>query len=210
MFYEPGDDPSDKSVHGLPHNPFKAIVAPRPIGWISSVDRHGVANLAPYSFFNGVADAPPMVMFVNNGGAPSGQPVKDSVRNIETTGEFVVNVATLPLKDAMNASSAPLAPDVDEFDAAGLEKAPGNVVSVPRVAQSPAALECRFWRRIDLPAARHGANVMIIGQVVGVHIADWALAEGRFDPERLQVISRLGYLDYAAVEGAFPMTRPKA
>ncbi len=209
MFYEPGDDPSDKSVHGLPHNPFKAIVTPRPIGWISSLDADGVANLAPYSFFNGVADAPPMVMFSNNGGKSQDQPVKDSVRNIRETGEFVVNVATEALKDAMNASSAHFPAEIDEFEAAGLEKAPSRIVLPPRVAASPAALECRLWRTLELPSPPGAANVVVFGQVVGVHIADWALEDGRFDPARLRLLSRLGYRDYTVVADSFEMGRPE-
>lgn len=213
MFYEPGDDPSDKSAHGLPHNPFKALVVPRPIGWISSVDARGVANLAPYSFFNGVADAPPMVMFSMSGGKPLAdggvQPVKDSVRNIRETGEFVVNLVTEALKHGMNTSSAHLSSDVDEFEAAGLEKAPSHLVAPPRVAASPAALECRLWKTIELPTTPTDPAIMVIGRVIGVYIADDALVDGRFDPARHRVLSRLGYRDYAVVNETFELGRPK-
>ena len=209
MFYEPGDDPSDKSAHGLPHNPFKAIVAPRPIGWISTLDSHGRANLAPYSFFNGVADAPPAVMFSMNGGKPDRPEAKDSVANIVETGEFVVNIVTEALKDAMNATSAFLDAGKDEFEAAGLEKAPCRIVKPPRVAASPAALECRLIQTVELPSIEGGRNVMVIGQVVGVHIDDAALTDGRFDAARLRLLTRLGYLDYAVLTETFTLKRPK-
>ncbi|MCI4665700.1 MAG: flavin reductase family protein [Neomegalonema sp.] len=208
MFYEPGDDASDKSVHGLPHNPFKALVAPRPIGWISTVDANGVANLAPYSFFNALADAPPIVMFSNTGVKPDQPKAKDSVANIVATEEFVANIATYPLRDAMNASSAPLPADVDEFEAAGLEKAPCRIVKAPRVAASPASLECKLLQIVDLPAGPNGCNVMVIGQVVGIHIDDAALTDGKFDSGRVQMLARLGYRDYDYVSNVFELDRP--
>lgn len=210
MFYEPGADPSDKSSHGLPHNPFKAIVAPRPIGWISSVDAQGVVNLAPYSFFNAIADAPPMVMFSNTGPASAPEGVKDSVRNIRATGAFVVNFVSEALRDAMNATSAGYPPEVDEFEAAGIEKAPSRLVAPPRVAASPAAFECKLWKTIDLPSAEGVSNALVIGEVVGVHIADEALTDGLFDVARLRLLARLGYMDYAVVAETFTLDRPKA
>lgn len=210
MFYEPGEDPSDKSAHGLPHNPFKAIIAPRPIGWIATMSESGAANLAPYSFFNGVSDAPPMVMFAMNGGKPDGERTKDSIANIEASGEFVVNIATERLKDAMNATSAHYPRETDEFDVAGLEKAPSRLVKPPRVAASPAALECRLWRLIELPALEGARNVMVLGQVVGVHIDEAALTNGLFDSAKVRPLSRLGYRDYAVVSEVFEMGRPKS
>ncbi|MBA3325817.1 MAG: flavin reductase family protein [Rhodobacteraceae bacterium] len=200
MFYRPGLDP-----HGLAHNPFKALVAPRPIGWISSLDAEDRVNLAPYSFFNAIADAPPMVMYSSNGRKTGLDEGKDTVANIRATGEFVANIVSFALRDAMNASSGHYPAGEDEFGRAGLTPAPSRVVAPPRVAEAPAALECRAWKVIDLPGA---ANVMVIGEVVGVHISDAVLANGRVDVTRYQPLARLGYRDYAAVREVFALSRP--
>ncbi len=200
MFYRPSQDP-----HGLPHNPFKAMVSPRPIGWISTLDAQGRANLAPYSFFNALADEPPMVMFSNTGSKPDQPAAKDSVANIRATGEFVVNIVSSALVDAMNVSSGGYDAGVDEFDLAGLEKGQCHEVKPPRVAASPGAFECKLWKVIDLPGA---SNVMVIGEVVGIHIADDMLNNGIFDVTRYQPVSRLGYKDYARVETLFSLARP--
>ncbi len=201
MFYRPGLDP-----HGLAHNPFKALVAPRPIGWISTLDAGGRPNLAPYSFFNAVADTPPMVLFSSAGRREVADGSKDSAANILATGEFVCNIVPLALKDAMNASSAACAPDVDEFELAGLARAPSSVVAPPRVAAAPAALECRLWQAVTLPGE---ANILIIGEVVGIHIDDAVIRDGRVDVTRYQPLARLGYHDYAAVSEVFTMRRPR-
>lgn len=200
MFYRPGLDP-----HGLPHNPFKALVVPRPIGWISTLDTQGRANLAPYSFFNAIADTPPMVMYSSNGPKPGRDERKDTVANIRATGEFVVNIVPYALRDAMNLSSGGYPDDLDEFEHAGLEKAPCQVVRPPRVAAAPAALECRAWRIIELPGP---ANILTIGEVVGVHIDDSMLRDGQVDVTLYQPLARLGYRDYSAVERVFPLKRP--
>lgn len=200
MFYRPGLDP-----HGLAHNPFKALVSPRPIGWISTLDADDRVNLAPYSFFNAIADDPPMVMYSSNGRKTGLDEGKDTVANIRATGAFVANIVSYALRDAMNASSGPYPAGADEFRLAGLTPAPSVVVAPPRVAESPASLECRAWKIIDLPGP---ANVMVIGEVVGVHISDSVLAEGRVDVTRYQPLSRLGYRDYAAVREVFPLNRP--
>jgi flavin reductase (DIM6/NTAB) family NADH-FMN oxidoreductase RutF len=200
MFYRPGTDP-----HGLAHNPFKALVAPRPIGWISTVNAEGRVNLAPYSFFNAVADTPPMVIFSNSGSKAGETAAKDSVTNIRATGEFVCNVVPLALKDAMNLSSGEYHPDIDEFEHAGLAKAPSRVVAPPRVAAAPAALECRLWRIVELPGV---ANVLVIGEVVGVHIADSVIVGGKVDVTLYQPLARLGYRDYAAISEVFALSRP--
>lgn len=202
MFYEP------KSGHGLPDNPLGAIVAPRPIGWISSQSPTGVTNLAPYSFFNAVAYDPPQVMFAATSSHAFGD-LKDSVVNAESAGEFVVNLATFDLREEMNASAVPAPSDVDEFDYAGLTKAPSLVVNPPRVAESPAHLECRFVTRVDLPTDDGDPNVVVFGEVVGVHIEDRYLVEGRVDTVALRPIGRLGYLDYVEVNNAFAMERPR-
>lgn len=198
MFYDPRSED-----HGLAHSPWTALVVPRPIGWISSLSTDGVANLAPYSFFNAVSGAPPFVMFSSAGR-------KDSQTNIETTGEFVVNMAVAELNDALNTTSAAFAPDVDEFDRAGLEKAPCKNVTVPRVAASPVALECILNRVVPL-TARDGTKVrseVIFGEVVGIHIADEVIVDGLLDISRIRPMSRLGYMDYAIVDEVFSMARP--
>jgi flavin reductase (DIM6/NTAB) family NADH-FMN oxidoreductase RutF len=160
MFYEPA-----KRNHGLPHDPFKAIVAPRPIGWISSIGKSGNVNLAPYSFFNGVATFPPMVMFSSEG-------LKDSVANISETMEFVCNLATWDLRDAMNRTSESVARDVNEFELAGLTPALSNLVKPPRVAESPCALECKATDivRMKGPDGSPRDNYVVFGEVVGIHI----------------------------------------
>ncbi|MFD1701949.1 flavin reductase family protein [Methylopila henanensis] len=191
--------------HRLPHDPFKAIVAPRPIGWISTVDAEGRPNLAPYSFFNGVAGSPPMVMFSSEGW-------KHSVANVDATGEFVCNFASLALKDAMNASSAPVAAGVDEFELARLETAESSLVRPPRVKASPAALECKalsVTELSDLDGRRIG-RWMVVGQVVAVHIREEFLTGGLFDTAKAGALARCGYMDYAAVETVFALERPKA
>jgi flavin reductase (DIM6/NTAB) family NADH-FMN oxidoreductase RutF len=202
MFYEPKDS------HGLPHNPLYACVVPRPIGWISSLSPDGHANLAPFSFANAVSMAPPMIMFCNNGWHVGGG-IKDSQRNAEASGEFVFNMATWELREQMNLSSASLPHDVDEFEFAGLTKAPSRVVKPPRVGESPVALECRTWKAIELPLMPDGSrNTMVIGEVVGVYIADAALTDGMIDTARIKPIGRLGYTDYVVIDEVFSMTRP--
>lgn len=200
-YYEPAKG------HGLAHDPFKAIVAPRPIGWISSRDPEGRLNLAPYSFFNAFCDKPPIVAFGSAGR-------KDSLRNIEATGEFVANLATRPLAEAMNASSATVAADIDEFTLSGLTPAPCRQVKAPRVAESPAALECKLLQVIQLQdlEGRAVQNWLVLGQVVGVHLAKAFLKDGLFDTGAAEPIMRAGYLaDYVAVTPAsmFKMIRPK-
>ena len=200
MFYEPGK--RDRSI--LPHDAFKAIVAPRPIGWISSVDSEGRVNLAPYSFFNGVNSRPPMVMFASEGR-------KDSVRNIEATGEFVCNLATWDLREAMNATSAPLPHGVNEMERAGLAPAPSRLVRPPRVAEAPCALECRLLQIValdDLSGKPAGCHI-VFGQVVGIHIADRFIVNGLLDTAAMRPIARCGYDEYARVEGVFSMQRPE-
>ena len=197
-FYEPARG------HGLPHDPFKAIVAPRPIGWISTRDRQGRVNLAPYSFFNAFSSSPPIVGFSSEGR-------KDSVRNAEETGEFVANLVTRRLAAAMNQTSAPVAADVDEFALAGLTKAPCRIVAAPRVAESPAALECRVLQIVRLHdlAGRPLEAYLTLGQVVGVHIAGAYLKDGRFDTAAAQPVARAGYRgDYFEMGALFELLRP--
>jgi flavin reductase (DIM6/NTAB) family NADH-FMN oxidoreductase RutF len=198
MFYTPmaGD-------HGLPFDPFKAIVAPRPIGWIASRDAEGRLNLAPYSFFNAVSTKPHIVMF-------SSQEIKDSVTNIEATGEFVCNLATYDLRLQMNETSAALPHGISEFETAGLEMAESRTVSVPRVAASPAALECKLIKTDHLKGldGEWSGSVIVFGEVTGIHIADHAIRDGRFDMAGQRTIARCGYKDYAVVDELFEMDRP--
>jgi len=192
--------------HGLPHDPFKALVVPRPIGWVSTISRDGVANLAPYSFFNAVSDRPPMLMFASGGH-------KDSLRNIEDTGEFTCSLATWALREAMNLSSAPVAPGVDEFQLAGLGKAASRQVKPPRVAESPAAFECRLWKTLPMPPHKPGADssyTVVFGQVVGIYIDDAFIQGGIVQSGAMRPLARLGYMDYSVLtrESMFSMNRP--
>lgn len=197
MFYEP------RNGHGLPHDPMKAIVAPRPIGWLSTLDRDGRPNLAPYSFCNMVQTHPAMLMFGSDG-------LKHSAANAVATGEFVFNLVTRDLFEAMNATSAALEEGVSEFAHAGLEMAPCRLVRPPRVASSPASLECRVVQHGELRdvEGRATGGVFVIGQVVGVHIAEGALREGRFDMVAAGTIARCGYRDYTQVTALFSALRP--
>ena len=184
-------------------------MVPRPIGWISSRDASDRVNLAPYSFFNGVAYNPPQVMFAATGNHPQEAGLKDSVENIRETGVFVVNLVSFALREAMNKTAAPAPRAVDEFDLAGLTKADGVAVNVPRVAESPVNMECRLVKIVDLPAADPGRpNLVVFGHVVAVHIADDVLVDGKVDITRLAPLSRLGYRDYGQVSGVFAMDRP--
>ncbi|MBI1262851.1 MAG: flavin reductase family protein [Rhizobiales bacterium] len=200
MFYD-----ATENAHGLPHDPFKALIAPRPIGWISTLAADGVANLAPYSFFNGIASDPPLVMF-------SSAMRKDSQRNAEETGEFVCNLATWDLREAINMSSAMVGPEVDEFALSGLEMTPSRLVKPPRVKASPVHLECVYVETVKLKnrkGEKHPFYEMIIGEVVGIHIDDRFIKEGIVDIAAMKPISRLGYHDYAVTDDLFSMRRPK-
>lgn len=196
MFYKPQDG------HGLPHNPFNAIVAPRPIGWISTRSALG-DNLAPYSFFNAVAYTPPQVIFASTGAKPDREGTKDSVAQLRDSGVFCVNLVTSALKDQMNASCANFAAGTDEFAQCGIEKAECETIDCPRVALAPAALECRVVQVIDLLG---DANFLVHGEVTGIHIDDACVKDGRYLPQ--DRLARLGYHDYAAVSDLFEMKRP--
>ncbi len=197
MFYT-ADEP-----HGLPFDPFKAIIAPRPIGWIGSCDTEGHINLAPYSFFNAVASRPNMIAFSSEG-------LKHSARNVRDTGEFTFSLATLPLAQKMNLSSANLEEGRNEFDFAGLTMAPSQLVKPPYVGESPAALECKVVNFIQLEdlEGRTMDKYLIIGQVVATHIGDEFIRDGRFDAVRAQTIARCGYNDYATVDEQWELVRP--
>ncbi len=199
MFYD-----TVSYAHGLPHDPFKAIVAPRPIGWISSMNADGAVNLAPYSFFNAFSSRPPIVGFASEGR-------KDSVAFIAETREFVCNLATYDLRDAMNATSAPLPRGESEFDYAGLATAPSRLVKPPRVASAAAALECKLVDIIELRDS-DGQSVnsfLVLGHVVGVYLDEGFIKEGRFDMVAAGTIARCGYSDYTKADDLFSITRPK-
>ena len=199
MFYRPEDG------HGLPHNPFNAIITPRPIGWISSRDGNGVNNLAPYSFFNGVAYFPPQVMFASTGMKEDQDNTKDSMANIEETGEFCVNVVEFAARDAMNASSATLDKSVDEFAHAGLTAVECETINCARIEGAPAALECKLTKIVTLPGA---SNRVAFGEVTGIHLRDDCLRDGIFDVTTFQPLARLGYRDYSVVRDLFSLQRP--
>ncbi len=199
-FYEPSKG------HGLPHNPFKAIVAPRPIGWISSIDLQGRVNLAPYSFFNAFAETPPVIGFCTS------HVRKDSVNNIDATGEFVANFCGAELAQEMNISSASVAPGVDEMKLAGLEAAASTLVKAPRIARAIAALECKLISTTQLKNAKGDLidTWLTLGEVVGVHINDEFLKDGIFDTAAARPLGRCGYKgDYVEVNTLFEMIRPK-
>lgn len=189
MFYRPADG------HGLPHSPFAAIVSPRPIGWISTRSSAG-DNLAPYSFFNAVGYNPPQVMFAGD--------LRDSMSNAQESGVFAVNIVEAAALKAMNETSARFPRGTDEFTAAGVAKAECQTIDCPRVADAPATLECRVVQVIKLLGGDH----MAIGEVVGVHLRDDCLVDGRFDVTRYQPASRLGYHDYAIVRDVVELKRP--
>lgn len=200
-FYQP------REGHGLPHDPFNAIVGPRPIGWISTRSRAGVNNLAPYSFFNGFNYVPPLVGFSSIG-------YKDSIRNVHETGEFVWNLVTRELAEAMNQTCASVAPDVDEFALAGLTPVASRLVNVPRVAESPVAFECRMTQKLQLQAA-DGSPVdtwFVFGEVIGVHIDRRLLRDGVYDTAAAaHVVRGGGPADYFTIgpEQLFKMYRPR-
>jgi flavin reductase (DIM6/NTAB) family NADH-FMN oxidoreductase RutF len=197
MFYD-----AVKNDHGLALDPFKAVMVPRPIGWISTRSANGIDNLAPYSFFNAFSDGPIYVAFGSGGR-------KDTLRNVEATGEFAFNLATFDLRDAMNVSSANVPPHVDEFELAGLDKTPCHFIKAPRVAKSPVCFECKYFQTVPLPHDDgHVQDWMVIGRVVGIHIDDRFIENGRVNTAALQPLARLGYSEYATVDSTWRMRRP--
>jgi len=203
MHYDP-----DLDDHGFKHSPFKSCVVPRPIGWISTLGPDGIANLAPFSQFQNITYDPPIVMFAANQRTTAKR--KDTVINVEATGEFVWNMATYDLREAVNLSSREFPPEVDEFEMAGLEKAPSLIVKPPRVAASPVQFECRHLQTIRIPGnGDMGSADIVIGRVVHIHISDEALtADGRIDIEKIKPLARLGYFNYTYVDKQFEMLPP--
>ena len=203
MFYQPG-----KTNHGLPHDPFKSCVIPRPIGWISSLAPNGVANLAPFSQFQNLTFDPPYVMFAANQKVAGTR--KDSAYNAEQTGEFVWNMATYDLREAVNISGMEVPADTDEFDLAGVTKAPSHLIKPPRVAESPIHFECSYHSTLRLPGNKGLGSVdIVIGRVLAIHISDDVLtSDGLIDVLKIRPIARLGYYDYTSIESVFRMEIP--
>lgn len=201
MFYD-----AIENKHGLKHDPFKALIVPRPVGWISTVSNDGVCNIAPYSFFNAMGDRPGYVVFGSAG-------MKDSLKNIAQNGEFVCSMSTWDLREHMNTTSAAVPYGVDEFPIAGLTAARSHLVKPPRVKESPAAFECRHWKTIELPGAgpQKGGYHMVIGLVVGIYIDDAFVNDGIVNTGAMRPIARMGYMEYAVVtpETVFSMNRPE-
>lgn len=203
MYYEPGRTPS-----GLPFNPFKSCCVPRPIGWLSTVDAQGRHNLAPFSQFQNVGYDPPMVMVAANR-RPNGE-LKDTVRNILDTGEFVWSMATHAQRELVSASAQEFPPGVDEFDAVGIDSLPSVRVRARRVAGSPAHFECRVHQSLELPGhTPESRGHLIVAEVIAIHLADDHLTpDGRFDVLKARPLARLGYLDYTSVDRVFEMRVP--
>ena len=206
MFYEPV-----KNNHGLSKNPFNSLVVPRPIGWISSIDTEGIVNLAPYSFFNAVCYRPPTVMFASGSGSGS-DGMKDSLRNIEATGEFVCNLATWETREQMNQTSASVSSKTDEMELSGLTPLSSNLVNVPRVAETPVNLECRYLKSVRVPSWEEKDRYFIVlGEVIRINFLVEYLTEDRLlNIAKINPIGRMGYNDYTSVSGntIFTMVRP--
>jgi flavin reductase (DIM6/NTAB) family NADH-FMN oxidoreductase RutF len=200
MFYEPKDG------HGLRHDPFNAVVTPRPIGWISTRGADGSDNLAPYSFFNAVAYVPPQVMFASTSAKKDRGDTKDSAANIRETGVFAVNLVEYAMRGAMNRSSGEWSRNVDEFVDAGIEKAVCSSIDCAHVAGSPAVLECRMTQIVKIEGA---SNFVVFGEVTGVYLRDDCMADGMFDVTKFQPLARGGYKNYSVVREVFTLDRPK-
>lgn len=205
IFYEP-----EKNNHGLSRPPFKSCVVPRPIGWLSTLSADGVANLAPYSQFTNLTFEPPYVLVSINQGHLQNR--KDTTVNIEETGEFVYNMATYDLREALNITAAEFPPETDEFEMAGLTKAASVLVKPFRVLESPVQFECTYVQTIRLPGSgRVGTADIIIGKVVGVHIKDeFILPNGKLDIMKIRPLARLGYSDYTTVDSVFEVKPSEA
>ena len=202
----------DPSVNMKPdpllYSPFKALVVPRPIGWITTISSDGVINLAPFSFFNGVTDDPPCIMYCPNGSHRDGGP-KDSLKNVQDTGEFVFNLCNWDLREKMNLTAEHMPSNIDEMKAVRLEAAACKFINPPRVAAAPASFECRYIKTVDLPIGSTGREShVVLGEVIGIHIDDSVIVDGIIDIGLLRPVARLGYMDYAVIDKSFTMMRP--
>lgn len=203
MFYD-----TQKNNHGLPYNPFKSCVIPRPIGWITSLDKKGILNLAPYSYFNAVSDVPPIIVFsTTTKHHDSGE--KDTLKNIEENLEFVVNIATWEFREKVNITSTDFDRGVSEVNMANLETIPSIFVRPCRIKGVPIHLECIHYRSVQLPVIdnKH-TNRLVIAKVVGIHIDDSIITDGKIDVNKFKPIARLGYMEYTVIENKFSMDRP--
>ena len=205
MFYD-----TARRDHGMTQDPLTALIVPRPIGWISTLDGQGRVNLAPYSFYNAVSASPPMVYFSTTG-TYGDNPTKHSRRNAEETGEFVVNMVSAVLAKQMNITTSMVDYGVDEMKLAGLTPAPSRYVKPPRVAESPIALECRYWKTIEMPIEEGREKqqaTVVFGRVVGIHVDDSIVKNGRIDTLAFKPVARLGYSEYTTTENVWRMRRP--
>ena len=201
MFYKPKKNP-------FSIDPYKSLIFPRPIGWISSIDKKGIVNLAPYSYFNAIADDPPQIMFVAGASDRSSQK-KDTLTNIMTTKEFVVNFATTATRKQMNISSKDIHKDDDEFVLAKLKKRKSKLVKVPSVADSPVNLECKLLKSIKLKSSLRKFSTMVMGEVIGIYIKDNFIVKGRVNSTAMRYVARMGYSEYTTVSSKFKMKRPQ-
>ena len=201
MFYQPKKNP-------FSIDPYKSLIFPRPIGWISSIDKKGIVNLAPYSYFNAIADDPPQIMFVAGASDRSSQK-KDTLTNIMTTKEFVVNFATTATRKQMNLSSKDIHKDDDEFVLTKLKKRKSRLVKVPSVADSPVNLECKLLKSIKLKSSLRKFSTMVMGEVIGIYIKDSFIEKGRVNSAAMRYVARMGYSEYTTVSSKFKMKRPK-
>ena len=200
MFYEP------KRGIAFRIDPFKSLVFPRPIGWISSISKDGTSNLAPYSYFNAVADEPPQVMFCSNGSSPHGK-YKDSLSNILSTKEFVVNFATSATRNQMNITSFDFKPNEDEFFLSKLKKKKSKLVKAPSVKESPVNLECKLVNTIKLKSNSKKISTMIVGEVIGIYINNKFIKDNRVDSVSMRYIARMGYSEYTTISTKFNLKR---
>ncbi len=200
MFYEP------KKGSPFKIDPFKSLIFPRPIGWISSISKNGIANLAPYSYFNAVADEPPQVMFCSNGSSAH-RKYKDTLSNILSTKEFVVNFATSFTRNQMNKSSGDFKPDEDEFFLSNLKKKKSQLVRPPSVKESPINLECKLVKIIKLKSNSKKISTMVIGEVIGIYINNKFIKKNRVDSVSMRYIARMGYSEYTTVSSKFILKR---
>ena len=201
MFYQPKKNP-------FSIDPYKSLIFPRPIGWISSIDKKGIVNLAPYSYFNAIADDPPQIMFVAGASDRSSQK-KDTLNNIMATKEFVVNFATSATRNQMNLSSKDIHKDDDEFVLTNLKKRKSRLVKVPSVANSPVNLECKLLKSIKLKSSSRKFSTMVMGEVIGIYIKDSFIVKGRVNSAAMRYVARMGYSEYTTVSSKFKMKRPK-
>jgi len=205
MFYDPREDLRPQP---LTHNPLNALVAPRPIGWISTISAQGECNLAPYSYFNAFSADPPVVGYAPNATTAGG--AKDSLANLEAVPEFTVSVVSADLAEQMNKTSKELPHDVDEYGIAGLEAGESKLVRPPYVMRARAVLECKVFDIIKLPVGKSGrGSQLVLGEVIGIHINDDLIVDGKVNAKALQQVARLGYFDYTVVDNLFELLRPE-